>query len=219
MGTVVDLPAMTPTAWVVFASIPPTLSGQTVSSFKMSPSTMQVADESDTSRKLMMALLSAGVGDEVHRLRVGATYRMQLYKRTLVESAPTPAPGNAPKLSASELKQALGATETLDFATPAFQEQLTASGLRPREGEGELTFAKRAFVALRGSLQYDYRTGMDRHSSVVLKTGKSDCGGINGLFVSVMRANGIPARALCGAGRRVPIRKRHCAVCPTANGM
>jgi transglutaminase-like putative cysteine protease len=39
---------------------------------------------------------------------------------------------------------------------------------------------------------------MNRHASAVCKAGKSDCGGLSELMVTILRGNDIPARTLVG---------------------
>jgi hypothetical protein len=160
---------------------------------------MEVADVRVPSRHLLMTILSAADGVDAHKLKMGALYQMQLFKRTLItasfKSQNTKDPARP---RPEELAQSLTPTETLDFDAPAFQEALAENDLRPRGNETELDFARRAFATLKSQLHYQYRADLDRRSSAVWKTRTSDCGGINGLFVSVMRANGIPARTLCG---------------------
>jgi hypothetical protein len=124
---------------------------------------------------------------------------MQLFKRTLIlANFKSRAHADLPKLTAPELTQSLLPTETLDFDAPAFQTALAENDLRPHANESELEFARRAFTTLKSQLHYEYHSDLDRHSSAVWQTTKSDCGGLNGLYVAVLRANGIPARNLCG---------------------
>ncbi|MBV9124563.1 MAG: transglutaminase domain-containing protein [Planctomycetes bacterium] len=61
-----------------------------------------------------------------------------------------------------------------------------------------MDFARRVFLAIRSGFSYEYRLGMDWRASAVAQARKSDCGGLSILFVSIMRANGIPARTLYG---------------------
>src|SRR5207253_9283811 len=70
--------------------------------------------------------------------------------------------------------------------------------LKRRQEESDIEFARRAFVALTKDFSYDYKSEMDRHASAVCKAGKSDCGGLAVLLVTIRRSNDIPARTLVG---------------------
>jgi len=199
LGFAAEVPELTPTGWVVFAAVPPNLPTQHVTLFNINPKTMEIPDTRIPSRKLFVTVLSAGEGSDAHKLKIGAVYRLQLFKRTFIPAVfKSQPPADLPSLDSPEITQSLLPTETLDFDAPAFQTALVRNDLRPHYDESELDFARRAFTTLKSQLHYDYKLDMDRHSSFVWQAAKSDCGGINGLFVSVLRANGIPARNLCG---------------------
>jgi hypothetical protein len=159
---------------------------------------MELSDMRVPSRHYFVAV-SFAAGDDAHKFQLGAVYQVQLYKRTFIAGSfkSQTAPPASKTLNA-EIAQSLVASETLDFDTHAFQTALDQNDLRPHRDETELDFARRVFVALRPQLHYEYRADLDRRSSAVWQSTKSDCGGINGLYVSVLRANGIPARTLCG---------------------
>jgi transglutaminase-like putative cysteine protease len=197
----VEVPQLHPTLWVAFAAVPPTLAGQRVESFQVTPQTLEVADLRLPTRKLTLTALSGAEVERGHRLEVSSQYRVQLVRRTFVQGrAPQMATTASP--SVPELTQALVPTETLDFDTPAFQARLAERALRPKPTENDLAFVRRVFTTLKGDLRYEYHPDLDRRSSQVWPSKKSDCGGINGLLVSVLRANGIPARVLCGRWAR-----------------
>src|SRR5687768_14898830 len=89
-----------------------------------------------------------------------------------------------------------------DFDSPAFQQWLDDAGLRRRAGEPDLAFARRAHRAIATDFDYESRSDGDRRASAVAAAGKSDCGGLSVLFVSTLRANGVPARSLQGRWAR-----------------
>ncbi|HUO08775.1 MAG TPA: transglutaminase-like domain-containing protein [Phycisphaerae bacterium] len=203
LGFAAELPNLIPTSWVAYAAIPPTLPSQRLLAFNISPRTMQVSDERVPSRKLLMALSSASAGDDSHTLKMGAFYRVQLFKRTLIDgSFKSQGLSDCCLAPPDELAPALAPTETLDFDTPAFQDAVAQNDLRPHPGEMELDFVRRVFTTLKTQLHYEYRADLERRSSAVWRTRTSDCGGLNGLFAAVLRANGIPARVLCGRWAR-----------------
>jgi transglutaminase-like putative cysteine protease len=199
----VEVPQLQPTLWVAFAAVPPTLAGQRIESFHVTPQTLEVADLRLPTRKLTLTALSGVEVERSHTLDVSSHHRVQLFRRTFLEGPAPQNPSTAnPGVPVPELAQALVPTETLDFDTPSFQAKLTDRALRPKPTENDLAFVRRVFTTLKGDLRYEYHPDLDRRSSQVWPAGKSDCSGINGLLVSVLRANGIPARTLCGRWAR-----------------
>jgi transglutaminase-like putative cysteine protease len=86
----------------------------------------------------------------------------------------------------------------MDYNAPAFQQWLTANGLRKKSGEGDIDFAWRAFSFIKARYFYHFDPKQDRAASKLCQTDNSDCGGLSGLFISALRANGVPARNLTG---------------------
>jgi hypothetical protein len=192
-----DAPDLTAVDWVVYAPKPPSHPSQKLLQLDMRPMPKEVSDLAWADRHVLAARVAGGKSDSMHHLDVTVGYRLQLFKRDLM-----PAEGNKPAakvtLSRAERDESLNPTETLDFDTAAFGQWLDKEKLRPNPDETEVDFARRAFLQLKGEFEYLYTGSMDRHSSKVCRAGKSDCGGLNGMLVSVLRASGIPARLLVG---------------------
>lgn len=184
--------------WIAFAAVAPVLPGQknlkTTFDF---PTAETVIESSPLARPVMSARVPAQTDDLKSKLSMKVQYTTTLYSRHLAVAGDGVAAKVVP-LTASESVAALAEFGDIDFKTPAFQKWLTSAGYLRRKTEGEIPFARRVFLGLRGSYTYDYKNDMDRKASVVCDAAKSDCGGLSLLFTAVMRANEIPARTLFG---------------------
>eukprot|EP01117_Protostelium_nocturnum_P009342 TRINITY_DN3340_c0_g1_i2.p1 TRINITY_DN3340_c0_g1~~TRINITY_DN3340_c0_g1_i2.p1 ORF type:complete len:840 (-),score=265.46 TRINITY_DN3340_c0_g1_i2:21-2540(-) len=101
-----------------------------------------------------------------------------------------------PPLSQAESAALTAPTRSLDFGGAIFSNWLSQNGLYFYEGETIISFAMRAYQHI--SLNFNYLfPSADKLSEIVLK-GSGDCGGLNKVFVGIMRANRIPARLLYG---------------------
>jgi hypothetical protein len=105
-----------------------------------------------------------------------------------------------PLLTRGERRAALASVSLFDFTSAIFHRWLDANKLRRGQREADLGFARRAFQGLRAAFTFAPRSNQDRHASALCKQEGSDCGGNAIMLVSVLRANGIPARALVGDG-------------------
>jgi hypothetical protein len=85
-----------------------------------------------------------------------------------------------------------------DWKAEPVQKWVRDHRLHRNEGESDIDFARRVFLAIKKNFTYDYRSEMNRHASAVCKAGKSDCGGLSQLLVTILRGNEIPARTLVG---------------------
>jgi hypothetical protein len=126
---------------------------------------------------------------------VEATYELTITRRTLE-------PGEA-KLTVAPLTRAersvfLAPSNQFDFTSPKFRTWLQKQGLVRKKGERDLDFAHRAMEAMVDNSKYRFELLSDRSASAVCKAGWSDCGGLSTVYVSILRANGIPARCLTG---------------------
>jgi transglutaminase-like putative cysteine protease len=184
--------------WIAFAASAPELPGQknTKTTFDF-PTAETVTEWSPLARPVILARVPAKSDELKTKLSMKVQYMATLYSRHLAVAGDGVASKVAP-LTASESTAALAEFGDVDFKTPAFQKWLTSAGYIRRKTEGEIPFARRVFLGLRGSNTYDYKTDMDRKASVVCDAGKSDCGGLSLLFTAVMRANEIPTRTLFG---------------------
>jgi hypothetical protein len=114
-----------------------------------------------------------------------------------------------PPLAADTRQLLLAPSETLDFKSKEFQKWLDAHTLRRTPREGDLEFAQRVFIEARKTFTYQWPVPHDGKASSTCRARRGDCGCLSAVFVSALRANGIPARALVGrwAASLVPPRK------------
>jgi transglutaminase-like putative cysteine protease len=184
--------------WIVFAAPAPELTGQVRVKSRMEPKAEIVKEKSPLHRPLFFARVPARTPELERYLDVRVTYEATLCSRRLralkkKEKRPTIAP-----LATAEQAAALRSYGACDYATDLFQQWLDSRELHRRFGESELAFALRAFLDIQSYASYEFKSDMDRHASKVCRDGKSDCGGLSILLVSILRANNIPARTLLG---------------------
>lgn len=183
--------------WTVFAAAAPELPGQTQVKSTLAPGGVALRERGPLGRGLLRLRCPVRTRDEAKRLAVTVTYEATLQRRSL-----QPVKGDAvvspPQLSASDRERFLLDRGDYDFKHPRFKQWLKEKSLLRKRGEHDVDLARRVFLALRQHLTYDYREEMDRKASTVCFDGKSDCGGLAGILVAVLRANGIPARTLYG---------------------
>lgn len=194
----VTYPNLKAAEWVVFAPAAPELPGQADVKTTLDPAGTPAKDRSPLGRALVTARVPAKTAAEKTTRPVAVTYEATLRSRTLKPLlGGAKAPRVAP-LTDAERKLYLADTADIDFAADEFKTWMADKALVRTRRESEITFARRAFLALRSATTYEYRPELDRRASAVCKSGKSDCGGMSVLFAAVMRANGVPARTLFG---------------------
>jgi transglutaminase-like putative cysteine protease len=155
----------------------------------------QITDESAMHRPLVALHWFPDGNDATHALTAEATYDVTITRRTL-----EPGAGSTPvrRLSPAERSVFLGATTHFDFSSPKFQAWLRKEDLRRTTDERDLDFAHRAMETLVRTHTYRSELKSNRSASAVAAAGWSDCGGLSTIYVSILRANGIPARCLTG---------------------
>jgi len=184
--------------WVLVAAEPADLPGQRHDEWLMDPPAQPTHERGDAKRPMLLARVPVMDTDDRHEITLHVTYRTELMSRDLkprdgdTKAVAVELPGRA------ELAAALAASDCIDFKTPDFQAWLDREKLRPNPEETEMDFAARAFRWVRDSCKYEYTAAMDRSATHVCSCKTSDCGGLSALFVSILRANGIPARRLVG---------------------
>lgn len=189
------------------------------SSFEASQWTVYMADapetagQSDVASRLTLADGSQGervgeIGGEgrtvllaqtnnpkfAHCLNFSGEYWATLRKRSLATNQST----QHVALSIEEREKYLRETRSYDFHQPVFTNWLTANKLEKRSQESTIGFAWRVFDFLRSKYSYKYIPTQPRNASSLCTVNETDCGGSCYLFVSVLRRNGIPARAIAG---------------------
>jgi hypothetical protein len=183
--------------WDVFVPQLPELAGQTAVRSTLVPGGKRGHDLNALGRPL----LSARVRVQGPKWRQGLTVRVE-YEATLLErhleprKPETPAPAAVVSPGPKERKLALASGHQFDFTAPAFQGWLDGRSLRRAPEEGEVDFARRVFVAMKERFQPGARA--DKLASRLCKEDKADDGGLAIVFVSALRASGVPARVLSG---------------------
>ena len=193
-----SMPDVQAEEWIVFAAVAPELPGQRKPKTTLDFLTSEtVKEKSPLARDVLMARIPVKTDDRKTALAMKIQYTATLYSRHLAVAGDGRAAKVTP-LSPEESRAALAEHGDFDFTGAGFQKWLKDAGYLKRKTEGEIRFAKRVFLGLRGSHTYDYQPAMDRKASAVCAGGKSDCGGLSILYAAVLRANGIPARTLYG---------------------
>ena len=126
---------------------------------------------------------------------VEATYELTINRRRLEPGEPT-AP--VTRLTRAERSAFLAPSKHFDFTSPKFRAWLAKQDLKRKKDERDLDFAFRAMETMVRTHVYRFELRSDRSASAVCKAGWSDCGGLATVYVSILRANGIPARCLSG---------------------
>ncbi|MBY0547164.1 MAG: transglutaminase family protein [Candidatus Obscuribacterales bacterium] len=129
-----------------------------------------------------------------HCLKFSGEYWATLHKRSLATNHST----QHVWLSAEEREKYLRETRSYDFSQPVFKDWIAGNGLEKRSQETSIGFAWRVFDFLRSKYSYKYIPTQPRNASSLCRFSETDCGGSCYLFVSVLRRNGIPARAIAG---------------------
>ena len=193
--------------WLIYAPDAPDTDDQTAAFSILTVGNSQChttiwSQLSSDSRKLLTARLLSGGSFPADpdtaadaQLSANVTYTALLFQRKLV---PGPSSSPMPLLTAKERDSDTRPSQTIDYDSPAFQSWLSSSRLRRAPGERDLDFALRVFRFIRAAYRYNYDLAQDRRASSICRCAATDCGGLSQLFVAALRANGIPAVALCG---------------------
>ena len=131
----------------------------------------------------------------MHDVPIRVAYQAVLYREWIAPGLPTEP---VPALDPVTRGFALALTKGNDFNALVFQQWLDTNGLRRKSNEADIDFAWRAFSFIKQKYFYHYNPKQDRAASKLCQTDNSDCGGLSDLFISTLRANGIPARILIG---------------------
>jgi hypothetical protein len=180
---------------VIFAPQVPNLPGQKDVKTAFSPKGMIVREEGPLKRPLVMAKISDGR----KKLHIVLTITATLMSRKL---RPLDEGEAAPKVADLSAEQVKWYTRysyhgVLEPNPKPFRDWLTKAGLKRKAGEDDLVFAYRVFQYIQRHFRYKNPPG-DQSLAAVCASGQSDCGGLSGLFIGVMRDNGVPARHLTG---------------------
>ena len=196
----VEAPKLSAREWVVYAAAMPELTGQTEVRSTLTPDGRPSRESSPEARPVLLARVPVNGPKWRHGLTIGVEYEAVLRARQLVRRRPGGAgadPTVAP-LDPKTRRESLARGDEFDVESAGFQQWLKKESLRRESGEGEVDFARRAFLAIKNGFRYRFTTTLDRLASHVCRAGESDCGGLSIVFVAALRGNGIPARTLTG---------------------
>jgi transglutaminase-like putative cysteine protease len=199
--SVYHYPNMTAREWWVAYPLPPQFDGQPAvrGSFRIleAPAAQpgRISDESPLRQPLETL---HWFPDTVHGgqgFTVEATYDVTVNRRKLEPGEPS-----APvvPLKRAERAACLAPSNHFDFTSSKFRAWLAKYDLKRQKEERDLDFAYRAMQTMVETHVYRFELKSDRSATAVCKAGWSDCGGLATVYVSILRANGIPARCLSG---------------------
>ena len=195
----VKAPNLQADEWSVYVAQIPELPGQVEVRTTLSPRGKPVRELSDEGRPLLVARVPAAGRQWRQDVTVLAEYEATLVERRLERREPggPAAPAVAP-LDPKARRLGLAGGHQFDYQAGPFRAWLDERGLRRGDKEGEVEFARRAFVAVRTGIKHFEGAGVEHLASRACAAGKSDYAGITAVYVAALRANGIPARALGG---------------------
>jgi len=132
------------------------------------------------------------------KLKSGFTIRTTLiatiYTQRLADGPP---PTPVLPLRDSVRQGYLAPTEALDFNEPSAKVWISQHDLWKKNGEDALAFARRVQRTLRTQLPYSVADGGRWNCSQIMKVGFGECARHAIVGTSILRANNIPARAVC----------------------
>jgi transglutaminase-like putative cysteine protease len=185
--------------WSAFAAQLTKLPGQVNVRTILRPRGKLARELSEDGRPVLYERLAPVAPQGRQNLSVRLEYEATLLARQLERREPDdPA---APPIVPPDLKtrrRELASAHQFDYKSAPFQAWLDDQKLRRQPDEDEVAFAQRAFGVLRKGLSHYEGADVEHVASKVVEAGKSDFAGLTAVYVAVLRANGIPARALFG---------------------
>jgi transglutaminase-like putative cysteine protease len=184
--------------WIGFVAQASELAGQANVKTLTEPKGSLLKESSPLHRSVIRICLPLTTMEETTDFPIQVVYRATLRSRHLRpgREGETLTPDH--ELTDGERKACLMSLGQVNHSDPGFRSWMRAEDLMRGPSERVIEFAKRVFVQIRSTFAYQYEPGQDRHASAVCRAKWSDCGGLSVLLVSVLRANGIPARTLYG---------------------
>jgi hypothetical protein len=193
----IKVPKLIAQEWVVYAAKAPELPGQAHVSTTLEPEGKASFELSPEHRPVMMAKIS-GQNGRRNELKIRVKYQATLCSRELVTLKRSRDADKVEPLSKPTRQVALELGGDFDWKSEPVQKWARDHRLHRDKDESEIDFARRAFLAVKKNFAYEYKSEMNRHASAVCNAGKSDCGGLSQLLVTILRGNDIPARTLEG---------------------
>jgi transglutaminase-like putative cysteine protease len=183
----------------VIAPIPPDLPSQALHEATFDPDARSVPDANEPTRALFVAAWRPPARSKATTFVARWRARLGLYARHLVPLAAGDTPDVVAPLTAAEWRRATDTGGAFDLRGAGVDAWLAARHLRRDRDEPDVEYARRAFAAVRQGITYAYPpASVERRAAQVCGDGASDCGGLNTLYVALLRAQGIPARLLVG---------------------
>jgi transglutaminase-like putative cysteine protease len=199
--TVYGYPNLTASEWMVAYPLPPEFDGQPSAraSIKVEDAPFaevgKMTDETGLRQPLLTLHWVPDTAQGAHGFTVQATYDLTITRRALEPGEPIDV---VPRLTKGQRSAFLASSQHFDFNSSKFQAWLRKHDLKRSPSERDLAFAHRAMEVMVQTHRYRFELLSDRTATAVCQAGWSDCGGLSTVFVSILRANGIPARCLSG---------------------
>jgi Transglutaminase-like superfamily len=198
-------PDVMATDWVVYIPRIPELPSQTEVRSALFPGGRPARELSAMGRPVLYGRIPVRGTKGRDGVTIRVEYEANLRERRLVRREPgTKAPPPVAPLPQKERRLALAEGHQFDFRSPTFQGWLDAHKLRREPNESEVDFARRVFLEIKGGFKVVPGADQFRLASHVCEGAKSDGCGLSIVFVSALRASGIPARLACGRWAREP---------------
>ena len=194
----IHLPNLAVEEWILFAAQAPNLPSQTVTKTVLSHDGEPARDHGPRNHAILRARVPATNETLKHTVSARIAVNAALYSRHLAPRKRGQTYPDVTEPSEAELERSTAETELLNFSDEKFQTWLRDEKLHRKRKEQNLDFARRTFLAITQSYEYDYAAKMDRQASHLCEANKTDCGGMCVLFIAALRANDVPARLLCG---------------------
>jgi transglutaminase-like putative cysteine protease len=198
----VHAPNMTADFWELFVANPPQLPSQFEVKARLIPNGQDGRELSSLGRSVLVSRFKVTEPGQKHKVSARMEIDATLISRHLVAREEAPKHHGPEHLSPADRNKYLLSNAMLDFNTAEFKAWLSEHKLHRRTGEEDVDLARRVFLQISRNFKYEYLNKMDRAASHICAEGRSDCGGLSGVFVAGMRANGIPARLLAGRWAR-----------------
>jgi transglutaminase-like putative cysteine protease len=179
--------------YALFAPRVESLPGQRVDKMSFEPAGEVVYEDGPGRRALTLSRITDGRQSVSSTLTLEATL---MSRRLRPQYAGEGVPAVA-DLTPEELRQYTTAPIRGAPDSAPVRQWMQNVGLTRRDEEGDLAYAYRTFQYIRHHFRYE--CPVDDQSPVAVCTrGKSDCAGLSGLFIRLLRENGVAARALTG---------------------
>ncbi len=197
-------PKISAKEWVVYTTRLPELTSQTEVRSALAPGGHATRELSAVGRPVLGARIPVKGSKARDALTLRVEYEANLFARHLIPRQPgTKSATPVAPLPQKERRLALAEGHQFDFHSPPFQSWLDGHKLRREPDEGEIDFARRAFLEIKSVFQPPpHHLKLVHLASHLCASGKSDGPGLSIVFAAALRANGIPARVLSGRWAR-----------------